>query len=164
MTGYPLMPDRPTESTREVIRSPSFSFIFLSYNTDRKNTSAAVQKQHRIPAESAFISICIKFCKKLAQINTNFFLLLMRECRGGGGFPAFSGLRSNGQKFAARYMAQFQDFRCSFRFSDLQIRTLVLEWRCFERNTFRRYLFWHVNSRRWTATPPPPMSATPLRK
>ena len=48
--------------------------------------------------------------------------------------------------------------------SDLQIRTLVLEWRCFERNTFRRYLFWHVNSRRWTATPPPPMSATPLRK
>ena len=50
------------------------------------------------------------------QINTNFFLLLMRERRGGG-FPAFSGLRSNGQKFAARYMAQFQDFRCSFRFS-----------------------------------------------
>ena len=24
---------------------------------------------------------------------------------------------------AARYMAQYQDFRCSFRFSDLQIRT-----------------------------------------
>ena len=30
----------------------------------------------------------------------------MRERRGGG-FPAFSGLRSNGQKFAARYMAQY---------------------------------------------------------
>ena len=78
--------------------------------------------------------------------------------------PHLFVLRGNMPKMAARYVAQFQDFRGSFRFSDLQIRTLVLEWRCFERNTFRRYLFWHVNSRRWTATPPPPMSATPLRK
>ena len=68
MTGYPLMPDRPTESTREVIRSPSFSFIFLSYNTDRKNTSAAVQKQYRIPAESAFISICVNIHIDLRKI------------------------------------------------------------------------------------------------
>lgn len=54
MTGYPLMPDRPTESTREVIRSPSFSFIFLSYNTERKNTSAAVQKRRRLSEYSNY--------------------------------------------------------------------------------------------------------------
>ena len=29
MTGQPLMPDRPTESTREVIRSPSFFPLFF---------------------------------------------------------------------------------------------------------------------------------------